>query len=114
MRLIDLLPTLWARKGILLKEGKVTGLYKITKVLHEETLTQTKGSFSSTYYQPGNANERGARGYNCTPKQAELILKAYKDMGVYLLEPDATPEQAVVEIIAAVTFAPCPSSDDEN
>jgi len=34
-------------------------------------------------------------------------------MGVYLLEPDATPEQVVVEI-AAVTFAPCPSSDDEN
>ena len=66
---------------------------------------------SLTYYQyqAGNDNERGARGYkyNCTPKQAELILKAYKDKGVYLLEPDAAPKPAVVEI-AAVTFAPCP------
>ena len=51
---------------------------------------------------------------NCTPKQAELILKAYKDKGVYLLEPDAASKPAVVEMIAADTFAPCPSSDDEN
>ena len=45
-------------------------------------------------------------------KQAELILKAYKDMGVYLVETSATPKPPVVVDIDAASFAPYPPSDE--
>jgi hypothetical protein len=46
---------------------------------------------------------------NCPPEQAEKILKAYKDMGVYLVE-DAPAYKAKVVEIATSTIPPCPGS----
>ena len=48
-------------KGLTLQEGTVTGLYTITKKLHDTTFAPGTGMYTSTYYEPGNPGGRGAR-----------------------------------------------------
>ena len=95
-------------KGVELKEGNVTSLFTITDKLHKTELTKAKGSYTSSYYNKDERIRRGTLGYACTSKQAEQILKAYKDLGVYLIEGVET------EVVATPTFAPCPLSDDDD
>ena len=64
----------------------------------------------SSASEPGHG---GTRGYNCTPEQSEKILKAYKDVGVYLVE-DAPADKAKVVEIATSTIPPCPESSDDE
>ena len=65
-------------------------VYAITDKLHHSELTKANGSFASSYYIKDARGSRGTRFYNCTSKQADQIIKAYKDIGVYLIEGDDT------------------------
>lgn len=63
---------------------------------------------AGAYYTKDEHGRGGTRSYTCTTTQAEKILKAYKDVGVYLIEG------VDIELVATPSFAPCPGSDEDD
>ena len=98
----------YTNKGVEFKEGNVTSLYLLTEKVHK-TLNKDNGAFTHTWYNKDERGRLGSRYYTCTPKQAEQLVKAYKDAGVYLIEGNDTDT-----LVVASGIAPCPPSDDEN